>query len=1041
MSKLKINGGDQDMAPASTHLFKGFNLSSWALRHQSLVAYLMVVLMLAGIGSYLTLGRAEDPDFTFKVMVVRTLWPGATAQEVEAQVTEKIEKKIQEVPWMDMTRSYSKPGESLVFVTLKDYTPPKQVPDSWYQLRKKINDMRHTLPAGVLGPFPNDEFGDTFGNLWALTGDGYSLEELRRVADGIARELRAVPDVKKIDLLGVQDEKIYIETSHAKLAALGLDPQKLFEILQKQSSMTPAGFIETADDRINLRVEGDFKQIDTLRRISLKIGDKTVALGDIAKVYRGYADPAAPRFRFQGQDAIGLTVAMAQGGNVIQLGERLNGEMARITASLPRGIEIHTVSDQPAVVNKSIHEFVSSLAEAVIIVLVVSFLSLGFRTGLVVALSIPLVLAITFLFMKLFNIDLQRISLGALIIALGLLVDDAIIAVEMMVVKMEQGWDRFKAATYAYTSTAIPMLTGTLVTAAAFTPVGFAKSAAGEYTFAIFAVVTIALLASWVVAVVFTPWIGYRTLPARKLAERGQQHGDVYASPFYQRFRALLNWCLEHRWTVIGITVAAFVLSIVLFATGVQKQFFPASNRPELLVDLWLPQGASLKATEGQTRKLEKLLEGDPNIEYYVDYTGIGSPRFYLPLDQQLNNTNFAQFVIVTGGVEQREALRTRLIGLMDTEFSEVRGRVLRLENGPPVGFPVQFRISGDDLNQLRGYANQIADIMRQNPHVMNVHLDWNELSKSLHLDVDHDKARALGLTSQDLQNSLQYLLQGIPVTQFREADRLIDVVARAPQSERDLLSQLESLSIHTKDGRYVPLGQVAKVSTELEEGVIWRRNRRPTITVRADIRDNTQAPVVSSQIKPLLQPIEAKLPLGYLLQEGGAPEESAKGENSIKAVMPMMILGVITLLMVHLQSFSKTVLVMLTAPLGLIGVAIILLAFQVPYGFVANLGVIALFGMIIRNSVILVDQIDQDLHDGIPAWEAIVGSAVRRFRPIMLTALAAILAMIPLSRSIFWGPMAVAIMGGLFVATLLTLLFLPALYAAWFKVKREPSA
>lgn len=1025
------------------------NLSEWALRHRPMIAYLIIVLMLGGALSYFQLGRAEDPDFTFKAMVVRTLWPGATAREVELQVTERIEKKLQETPWVDVIRSNSKAGESLVFVILKDYTPKKGVPEAWYQVRKKIGDIKQTLPVGIQGPFLNDEFGETFVNLFALTGDGFDLGVLREEADRIARALRQVADVKKIELIGVQEEKIYIEVSHAKLATLGLDPLTIFKALQQQNAITPAGYFETASDRIRIRVSGDFSSLENIRQIGIQAGGRLFRLDDIATIKRGFAEPPTPRMRVQGKDAIGIAIAMNQGGDVIKLGDNLRKEVARLQQNLPKGIDLHVVADQPEIVRQSITLFMSSLLEAVLIVLAVSFLSLGLRTGAVVALSIPLVLAMTFLLMAVFGIDLQRISLGALIIALGLLVDDAIIAVEMMVVKMEQGWDRFRAATFAYTSTAFPMLTGTLITAAGFTPVGFAKSGAGEYTFSIFAVVTIALLVSWVVAVVFTPYLGYKILSAKRLLAKAQRHGeDIYNTAFYRRVRASVEWCLRHRWLVIAATISAFILSLAVLATSVQKQFFPASSRPELLVDLWLPQGASLKATEAQAKKVEQLLLTDPqmkkSVNYFASYIGNGSPRFYLPLDQQLFNDNFAQFVVTSKDIEAREDLKQRLetyfakasSGELDNESANTRGRVLRLENGPPVGFPVQFRVSGENIDALRRAAEAVATVMRTNPHIKDVNFDWNEMSKTVHLDIDQDRAQALGISSQELSQFLNAILSGMSVTQMREGDQLVDVVVRAAGDERTRLAALADINIHTANGRYVPLTQLAKIRYELEEGLIARRNRLPTVTVRADIRDSTQAPVVSAQIDPQLDAVRKNLPPGFHIEMGGATEESAKGEDSIKAVMPLMLIGVITLLMVQLQSISRTVLVLLTAPLGLIGVAIALLVFKVPFGFVANLGVIALSGMIMRNSVILVDQIKQDENAGKPSWEAIVGSTVRRFRPIVLTAAASILAMIPLTRSVFWGPMAVAIMGGLIVATLLTLLFLPALYAAWYRVK-----
>jgi multidrug efflux pump len=1030
---------------------KQINLSEWALKHQSMVLYLMIVFMVGGVISFFSLGRAEDPDFTFKVMVVRTLWPGATAQQVEQQLTERIEKKLAETPWVDVLRTASKPGESLTIVILKDYTPKTEVPEAWRQVRKKLDDIRHTLPAGVQGPFPNDEFGDVQIKIFALTSrddkTGYSMGDLRREADKLARELRRVPDVKKIELIGVQDEKIYIDVSPARLAAMGLVPTQVFDALQRQNAVAPAGHVETESDRVRLRVSGAFDSVDAIRETMLAFGGRSFRLGDIARVSRGLADPPQPRMRFGGRDAVGIGVVMARGGNVIDLGENLSKTMNQLQLDLPVGMDVQVVFDQPQIVKTSLNLFVSTLGEAMAIVLAVSFLSLGWRTGTVVALSIPLVLAMTFLAMKLFGIDLQRISLGALVIALGLLVDDAIIAAEMMVVKMEQGWDRFKAATFAYTSTAFPMLTGTLITAAGFTPVGFAKSGAGEYTISIFQVVTISLLVSWIVAVVFTPWLGYKLLDPVKLRAIAEKHGgDIYNSPFYRRFRALVVWCLRHRWLVIIATIGIFVLSLVAFNKGVQKQFFPAASRPEVMIDIWLPQGASLKATEREVKRVEALPAGDERIASWSSYIGNGAPRFFLSLDQQLFADNFGQMVIVTKGLKEREEVKNRLEAAFDSpdgSWSHLRLRVVRLENGPPVGYPVQFRVLGEDLLALRDNAEGIAAVMRAHPNLRNVNFDWNDRVKSVRVEIDQSRARALGVSSQDVALTLQGWLVGATVTQFRENDQLIDVVWRADggrQGDADprTLTRLPDLDLVTAGGRHVPLAQVARLVPVLEEGLIWRRDRLPAITVRADSVGAMQPQAISAQIDQQLIELRAKLPPGFRIELGGSTEESAKGENSIKAVVPLMIVGVITLLMMQLQSISRTFLVFLTAPLGLIGVTLALLIFQVPYGFVANLGVIALMGMILRNSVILVDQIEQDEQAGKSEWEAIVGSTVRRFRPIVLTAGAAILAMIPLTRQVFWGPMAVAIMGGLIVATVLTCLFLPALYAAWFRV-REP--
>jgi multidrug efflux pump len=1024
---------------------KGPNLSAWALSHQQMMLYLIIVLTAAGIISYFNLGRAEDPDFTFKVMAVRTLWPGATALEVERELTERVEKKLQETPWVDVLRSASKPGESMVFVMLKDYTPKKEVPEAWRQVRKKLDDIRHTLPSGVQGPFPNEEFGDVQINVFALTGDGFDLAALRRYADSVSLELALVPDVRRVELIGVQDEKIYLDASPARLASLGITPAQIGVALQQQNAVSPGGFVDTDSDRIWLRVTGGYDSVARIRDTDLLVNGQHLRLGDIVKVSRGLSEPPRPQMRVDGVPAIGIGVIMDKGGNVIKLGENLDAAMKTISANLPVGVTVHVVANQPEVVKESISLFQTSLAEAILIVLAVSFISLGWRTGTVVALSIPLVLAITFFAMKLFGIDLQRISLGALVIALGLLVDDAIIAVEMMVVKMEQGWDRVKAATFAYTSTAFPMLTGTLITAAAFTPVGFSKSAASEYTFSIFAVVTIALLVSWLVAVLFTPYLGYKLLDPKKLVAKAQKHGeDIYDTPFYRRFRALVEWCLRNRWKVIAATLLLFVLSIVAFGKGVQKQFFPSSSRLELMVDVWLPQGASLNATRHEVERIEHLLGGDPDVSTYSCYIGNSAPRFFLSLDVKLFSDNYAQCVILTKDIAAREALKHRLEQIFTSAeggFTHIHPHVVRLENGPPVGYPVQFRVSGNDVEQVRSIADQVSLLMRANPHLQDVSFDWNEKVKSVRIVVDQDKARVLGTSSHDIARALQGWMNGVALTQYREGDQLIDVVFRGERTSGEVqrsLDRLPDLDIPLANGAHVPLAQLARLVPVLEEGIIWRRHRVPTMTVLADMSDKTQPATVSMQLNTQLETLRATLPAGYRIEMGGSIEESAKGETAIKAVVPMMLVGVITLLMIQLQSISRTLIVLLTAPLGLIGVTAALLIFQVPFGFVANLGFIALAGMIMRNSVILVDQIRQDEEDGKSRWEAIISSTVRRFRPITLTAAAAILAMIPLTRQVFWGPMAVTIMGGLVVATLLTCLFLPALYAAWFRVREE---
>jgi multidrug efflux pump len=1006
------------------------NLSEWALQHRSLTIYFMLAFFIAGLFSYLELGQAEDPEFTIKVMAVRTLWPGATALEIEQQVTDRVEKKLQETPWLNYLSSYSKAGESMVFVNLKDFTPPDEVPNAWYQVRKKLGDIKHTLPAGVQGPFPNDEFGDTFGIIYAFTSDGFSYASLRNYVDEVRLHLLGVPDVAKVDLIGVQEEKIYVEISNVKLSKLGLNPTLIFDTLNQQNFLTPAGDINTDTDRIYIRVSR-LASVEEISKVGIRSNERLFRLGDIAKIYRAYVDPPQFKMHFMGKEVIGLAVSMSKGGDVLKLGDNLKKTMHKIQANLPIGIEVHDVAHQPAIVKSSVHEFLKVLIEAVVIVLLVSFLSLGLHTGLVVAISIPLVLAITFLGMELFGIDLQRISLGALIISLGLLVDDAMISVEMMAIKMEQGWDRFKAAGFAYTNTAFPMLTGTLITVAGFLPVFLAKSSASEYTGSIFIVVGMALLISWLVAVFFVPFLGYHLLPAIK-STPGEET-DVYQKPFYARFRRIVSWCVNWRKSVIIVTLLIFAFSLYSFRF-IENQFFPSSNRNELIVDLWLPQGSSFKATQTESKKLEQLLAGDENIVNYVAYIGGGSPRFYLPMQQELRHSNLAQFVIMTRDNEAREIVRKRLIKVFENGFYNLRGRVQRLENGPPVGYPIQFRVVGRDRHKIREIAQQVAAVMRSNPYTNNVHLDWNELAKVVKLEIDQDKARVLGISSEELAVVMNSILSGYSITRYRENNRLIEVLARAEESERLGLGNLRDIRIPTHSGSFVSLSQLAKISFALEEGLIWRRDLLPAITVKADLQGDIQAPEVTSQISPLLQSLREQLPPGYRIETGGSVEESAKGQASIAAVMPVVILAVFTLLMIQLQSFQRTILVILTAPLGLIGVVAALIAFNAPFGFVANLGVIALFGMIMRNSLILVDQIEKDRSDGAALKTAIIEATVRRMRPIALTAAAAVLAMIPLTFSTFWGPMAMAIMGGLLVATLLTLLFLPALYAAWFR-------
>ncbi|RZG83252.1 efflux RND transporter permease subunit [Acinetobacter sp. WCHAc060033] len=1041
-------------------LFHSFNLSEWALKNKGLVLYFMILLGIVGLFSYSKLSQSEDPPFTFKVMVVQTYWPGATAQEVSLQVTDKIEKELMSTGMYDKIMAYSRPGESMVMFMAKDSLKSSQIPDVWYQVRKKVGDIKTQLPSGVQGPFFNDEFGDTFGNIYVLTGKDYDYATLKEYADRLQLRLQRVKDVSKVNLVGLQDQKIWIELSNTKAAQMGIPVTTIQAALAKQNSVNNAGFFETGTDRIQVRVSGALHSVDDLKNMPLLVGDKTIQLGDVAEVYRGFSDPAQPRMRFNGENGIGLAVSMRKGGDIIALGKNLETEFQTLQKTLPLGMELKKVSDQPVAVQRSIHEFVKVLAEAVIIVLLVSFFSLGFRTGLVVAFSIPLVLAMTFAGMNLFDVGLHKISLGALILALGLLVDDAIIAVEMMAIKMEQGYSRMKAAGFAWTSTAFPMLTGTLITAAGFLPIATAASSTGEYTRSIFQVVTIALVVSWFAAVIFVPYLGDKLLPdftkeaqkapwyQRLLARLRKQpepqpvihhtgeHFDPYQSNFYQGFRKVVNWCVSYRKTVIAITVGIFVLSVVMFKF-VPQQFFPPSNRAEILVDLKLEEGASLTATENAVKKVEAFLAKQKGIDNYVAYVGTGTPRFYLPLDQQMPQASFAQFVVLASSLDDRDEIRKSLDTQIRQLLPQVRTRVSLLENGPPVGYPLQFRVSGEDIPTVRQEAQKVAKLISENPNTTNVHLDWGEQSKIISLNIDQDRARQMGVTSEDLANFLNSSISGAIINQYREKRELIDVRIRGDQAERINVEALSSLAVPTSNGTTVPLAQIATLQYKFEDGLIWHRNRLPTITVRADIRTKLQPATVVNELTEKIDQLRATLPSGYLVEVGGTVEESAKGQTSVNAGMPLFLAVVFTLLMIQLKSISRSFIVFLTAPLGLIGVVLFLLLFNKPFGFVAMLGTIALSGMIMRNSLILIDQIEQDIRAGHNQWDAILDATVRRARPIILTALAAVLAMIPLSRSIFFGPMAVAIMGGLIIATLLTLFFLPALYATWFKVKK----
>ena len=1026
----------------------GFNLSTWALRHQALVFFLMSIVALFGLLSYSRLSQSEDPPFTFKVMVIQTYWPGADARQVQEQVTDRIARKLQETPLIDFLRSYSRPGESLIFFNIKDSAPAARVPETWYQVRKKVGDIVYQLPAGVQGPYFNDEFGDVYTNVYALEGDGFTPAQLHDYADQLRAELLRVPGVAKVDYFGDQNQRIFIELANARLSKLGISTQQIAQAIGQQNAVAAAGVITTADDRVFVRPSGQLDSADALGDTLLRIDNQSFRLGDIATIRRGYDDPPGPQMRFMARPVLGVGVSMQPGGDVIALGKALERETALLRQRLPAGLMLAEVTSMPRAVSHSVDDFLESVAEAVGIVLLVSLLSLGLRTGMVVVISIPFVLAATALFMDMLGIGLDKVSLGTLILGLGLLVDDAIIAVEMMSVKLEQGWNRMRAAAFAYTSTAFPMLTGTLVTVAGFLPIALAKSSTGEYTRSIFQVSAIALLLSWLAAVTVIPLLGYHLLPERPGAAShdaaqagGSPHDgepNIYDTRFYRRLRGWVDFCLRRRFLVLGLMVGLFVISLAGFAL-VPKQFFPSSERPELIVDLRLPEGASIDASLVQVKRFEAAIRGRAEIESYASFVGSGAPRFYLPLDQQLTQPNFAQFVITAKDVKRREQLASYLDTLLARDFTAVRSRISRLETGPPVGYPVQFRVNGDDIATVRGIAEQVATIMRAQPGTRDVQFDWDEpAERSVRFEIDQVKARQLGISSQDIANFLDMSLSGYTVSKYRERDKLIPLDLRAPGNERVNPAQIEQLAIPTPAGEAIPLGELGRVRYGLEYGVIWERDRQPSITVQSEIRNGVQGLDVMNAIDRKLGPVRSHLPVGYRVQVGGPVEENQKAQASINAQMPLLLIAVLTLLMIQLQSFSRTLIVVLTAPLGLIGVIGSLLLFGKPFGFVATLGTIAMFGIIMRNSVILLDQIQQDIRAGHDRWHAIVDATVRRFRPIALTAAAAVLALTPLLHSNFFGPMATALMGGISVATVLTLFFVPALYAAWFRVRAD---
>ncbi|TAU72285.1 efflux RND transporter permease subunit (plasmid) [Rhizobium ruizarguesonis] len=1011
---------------------KSFNLSDWALEHRSLVWYFMIVFILAGAFSYVKLGREEDPNFTIKTMVITAQWPGASAEEVTRQVTDRIEKKLQELESLDYTKSETVAGQTTVFVELLPTTKAKDVAPTWLRIRNMIADIKGDFPTGVVGPFFNDRFGDVFGNIYAFTSDGLTQRQLRDLVEDARSKVLTVPNVGKVDVIGAQDEAIYLEFSTRQIAALGIDQQSVIQTLQAQNAVTQSGFVDAGPERIALRVSGQFTSEDSLRSINLRINDRFFPLSDVATIKRGYVDPPSALFRFNGQPAIGLAIGMKQGANLLEFGEGLDAQMKRVVADLPIGVDVHRVSDQPAVVDEAVSGFTRALFEAIVIVLIISFISLGLRAGMVVAISIPLVLAITFVVMEYSGISLQRISLGALIIALGLLVDDAMIAVEMMVARLEAGDDLRKAATHVYTSTAFPMLTGTLVTVAGFIPVGLNNSAAGEFTFTLFVVIAVSLIVSWVVAVLFTPLLGVTILP-KTMKSHHEKKGR-----FASVFSWLLGLAMRWRWVTIILTIGVFALSIGGMGL-VQQQFFPSSDRTELVIDWNLPHNSSIAETNRQMARFEKeMLADNKDIDHWTTYVGQGAPRFILSFDVQTPDVSFGQTIIVTKGLDVRDKVRAELQDYLTKTFPGTDAFVKLLDIGPPVGKPVQYRITGPDIQKVRDLSQQFAGVMGSHPLLANMVLDWNEPSRVVKVDVLQDKARQLGVSSEDIATALNGIVEGSTATQVRDDIYLVNVIGRARASERDSIQTLENLQLSTSNGKVVPLSAVANFRYELEQPTIWRRDRQPTITVKAAVVGPTQPATIVDQLKPKVEEFQKNLPVGYKVDVGGAVESSADSQGPIVAVAPLMLFAMATILMIQLQSFSRLFLVFAVAPTALIGVVAALLLSNAPMGFVAILGVLALIGILIRNSVILVVQIEHLRSEGMAPWQAVIEATEHRMRPIMLTAAAATLALIPISREIFWGPMAYAMMGGIVVGTALTLLFLPALYVAWFRIPRD---
>ena len=1013
---------------------KSSNLTEWATGHRAIVLFMILAIAIGGVLGFIKLGQLEDPNFSVPSMTALVIWPGATAQQIQDEVLNRMEKKFEQLDHFEKVVTYARQGFGGMTITVVGGTSRADQREAWYQARKKFSDLKLELPEGVIGPIFNDEYGDVTGLLYAVKGDGISHAELCDISEDIKRRLLKVPMVKKVDIYGKQAKKVYVEFSHQRLAALGITPLQISDSLGNQNRVLASGSIDTRGDRVMVRVTGQFASLDDIRNVPIAAGGRLIKLGDFTTITRGYEDPPTYAVRHNGQQVLMLGIVMTDDGNIVDLGKVIEKAVAQVQAGLPYGVELERVADQPTVVSESILEFERSLLEALSIVLAVSLISLGWRTGIVVGLSVLIVLGVVALVMLAMGWNLERVSLGSLIIALGLLVDDGIIAVEMMVVKMEEGWDRVKAAAFSYATTAMPRLSGALITTAAFMPIGFSKSTTGEYAGGIFWIVGTAVLFSWVVSGLITPYLAVKMLPR----DFGKHHhgGDPYDKPFFRKLRSWIDLAIERRWWVIGATVAALVVAVV-GSRFVPQQFFPNSDRPELVVELRLKEGASFAATTEQVKKMESILAKDSDVRFFTAYTGAGQARFYLALNPELPNPGYAVFIVMTRDMETRERVRSRLMASANEEFPQVWVRVTRLELGPPVGFPVQFRVVGPDTQMVRSIAREVEAVVASSPKVRDVQLDWNDPVRTLKVELDQDKARALGLAPADAAFVTQTVMNGATLSQLREHEDLIDIVARAVPSERLDLDTLKDVNLYTREGTVVPLSQVARVRYELEEPVLWRRNRDMAITVRADVKDGEQGVSVTQEIRPLMKNIEAKLPFGYRIDVGGAVEESAKANRALAAIFPVMLVTVLTILMLQLQSFSRMFMVFLTAPLGLIGVVAALLMFQAPLGFVAILGITALSGMIMRNSVILVDQVQAEIDQGRDTWTAVVDAAVHRTRPVALTAAATVLAMIPLARSVFWGPMAIAIMGGLTVATVLTIFFVPALYAAWFRVER----